>query len=246
MRPRGRKKRRREKNPQNRSRQAIAGENKLWLMLTPPENPFRGLLKSEKMAISNGVKMVVGLGNPGSEYVDTRHNTGFKVIDLLANTLNTEVKEKKFGARMGVGKFTDKKLILLKPWQFVNRSGQAVATAVGFHKLALSNLLVISDDMDLEAGRIRLRAKGSAGGHNGLADIIDKLGTDQFSRLRVGIGRSGEQTDVDFVLDRPSEAEKPLLSEAIKKARDAVLCWIECGIESAMSRFNSQQEKNTD
>lgn len=198
------------------------------------------------MVTSNGIKMVVGLGNPGSEYVDTRHNTGFKVIDLLANTLNIEVKEKKFGARTGVGEFTDKKLILLKPWQFVNRSGQVVATAMGFHRLSLNNLLIISDDMDLEAGRIRLRAKGSAGGHNGLADIIDKLGTDKFSRLRVGIGRSGEQTDVDFVLDRPSGTERPLLDEAIERARDAVLCWIEYGIDSAMNRFNIQKEKDTD
>ncbi len=192
------------------------------------------------MVISNGVKMVVGLGNPGKKYVDTRHNTGFKVIDLLARTLNIKIKTKKFGACLGVGRFAGKKLIPLKPWQGMNRSGQAVATAVGFYKIALDDLLVVVDDMYLEPGRIRLRAKGSAGGHNGLTDIIEKLGTDKFSRLRVGIGKSKEQTDIDFVLSRPSQIEMPLLNDAIENAQDTVLCWVEYGIEQAMCRFNSQ------
>jgi len=196
------------------------------------------------MVISNGIKMVVGLGNPGDEYVDTRHNMGFRVIDLLAETLKIEIKKKKFGARIGAGEFADKKLIILKPWQWMNRSGQPVATAVGFYKLALDDLLVVTDDMDLEPGRIRLRAKGSAGGHNGLADIIEELGTDEIARLRIGIGRNTEEEPVDFVLDRPTE-EKPLLDEAVERARDAVLCWIECGIEVAMNRFNVGKEKET-
>ena len=186
------------------------------------------------------MKMVVGLGNPGRKYVDTRHNTGFKVIDSLAKTLRIKTKTKKFGACMGAGKLADKKLILLKPWQFVNRSGQAVATAVGFYKIALDDLLVVIDDMYLKPGRIRLRVKGSAGGHNGLADIIEKLGTSRFGRLRVGIGRSKEQTDIDFVLGRPSQTEMPMINDAIEKAQDAVLCWVEYGIEQAMCRFNSQ------
>jgi PTH1 family peptidyl-tRNA hydrolase len=184
-------------------------------------------------------KMVVGLGNPGDEYIDTRHNTGFKVIDSLAEALEIKVRKRKFGARFASGEFADKKLILLKPWQFMNRSGQAVATAVGFYKLNLGNLLVVTDDMDLEPGRIRIRTKGSAGGHNGLADIIDKLGTNEFARCRIGIGRSVEQESVDYVLDRPTEAEKPLLAPAVERARDAVLCWIEYGLETAMNRFNS-------
>jgi len=192
------------------------------------------------------MKMVVGLGNPGGEYVDTRHNTGFKIIDLLAERVGIETKKKKFGARTGVGEFADKKLILLKPWQWMNRSGQAVATAAGFYKIAPEDLLVIVDDMDLEPGRIRLRASGSAGGHNGLADIIEKLGTDSFNRLRIGIGRSKEQTDVDFVLDRPSPDESPLLNDAIEKAKEAALCWIEHGIEQAMCQFNSAKENENE
>jgi PTH1 family peptidyl-tRNA hydrolase len=120
------------------------------------------------------MKIVVGLGNPGDEYIDTRHNTGFKVIDSLSEALEIEVRKRKFGARFGSGEFADKKLILLKPWQFMNRSGEAVATAVGFYKVDAGDLLVVTDDMDLEPGRIRIRAKGSAGGHNGLADIIER------------------------------------------------------------------------
>jgi len=204
------------------------------------------------------VKMVVGLGNPGDEYVDTRHNIGFKVIDSLADRLGAKVKRRKFGARLGEVEFAPAlgsrkagslagvnlsprrrgKLILLKPWQFMNRSGHAVATAVGFYKLPLCDLLVVTDDMALEPGRIRIRAKGSAGGHNGLADIIEKLGTNEFARCRIGIGPAGEQDPYDYVLDKPSKREKPLLDEAIVRAQEAVLCWVEHGIEKTMNEFN--------
>ena len=188
------------------------------------------------------MKMIVGLGNPGDEYADTRHNMGFKVIDLLAEALRIDTRKKKFGARFGSGKYANEKLILLKPWQFMNLSGQAVATAMGFYKLSFSDLIVVTDDMDLRAGRIRLRPKGSAGGHNGLADIIDKLRTDEFARCRIGIGRSDSEEAVDYVLDKPLEEEKPLLAEAIERARDALLCWIDYGIETAMNKFNSYDE----
>jgi PTH1 family peptidyl-tRNA hydrolase len=184
----------------------------------------------------------VGLGNPGDDYVNTRHNMGFKVIDSLAESLETEVKKRKFGARCGSAEFADKKLILLKPWQFMNRSGQSVATAVGFYKLSVKDLLVITDDMDLEPGRIRIRAKGSAGGHNGLADIIEKLGTNEFSRCRIGIGRSSEEDAVEHVLNKPAKEEEPLLAEAIEKARKAVLCWIKHGTERTMNEFNRFDE----
>ena len=159
------------------------------------------------MDISNGVKMVVGLGNPGRGYADTRHNIGFRVVDSLAQKLKIDVKKRKFAARFGWGESGDKKLILLKPWQFMNRSGSAVAKAMAFYKLSVGGLLVVSDDMALAVGAIRLRAKGSAGGHNGLADVIEKIGTNQFSRLRVGIGQSDREDDMDYVLSRPSERE---------------------------------------
>ena len=197
-------------------------------------------------------KLVVGLGNPGAEYADTRHNLGFKVIDSLAQALGVTVRKRKFAARFGQAEFADKKLILLKPWQFMNCSGQSVTTVVGFYKLTLSNLMVATDDMALEPGRIRIRAKGSAGGHNGLDDIIEKLGTNEFARCRIGIGHPRYQmsdtrfsssieypeSSIEYVLDRPSREEKVLLDEAILRARDAVLCWIEHGIEKAMNQFN--------
>lgn len=189
------------------------------------------------------IKMVVGLGNPGREYAATRHNCGFRVIDSLADALQIKVARRKFGARFGSGAFAGKNLILLKPWQFMNESGQAVATALGFYTLSTRDLLVVTDDMSLEPGRIRLRAKGSAAGHKGLADIIEKLGTDQFARLRIGIGQSDSDT-VDYVLSEPAEAEEPLLDEAIVRGRDAVLCWIESGIEATMNRFNSRLAKS--
>ncbi len=188
------------------------------------------------------MRMVVGLGNPDDRYIDTRHNTGFKAIDSLAQELGIDVRKRKFGSRFGLGEFADNKLILLKPWQYMNRSGQAVATAAGFYKLNIGELIVVTDDMDLEPGRIRLRYKGSAGGHNGLADIIQKLGTNEFARCRVGIGQSAEADAVGYVLGKPQEDEKPLLTAAIERARNAVLCWIEYGIETAMNKFNSYSE----
>ena len=194
------------------------------------------------MDISNGVKMVVGLGNPGREYADTRHNIGFRVVDSLAQKLKIDVKKRKFAARFGWGESGDKKLILLKPWQFMNQSGSAVAKAMAFYKLSVGDLLVVSDDMALAVGAIRLRAKGSAGGHNGLADVIEKLGTDQFGRLRVGIGKSDRVDDVDYVLSRPSEKERLLLDKATERAQEAVLCWVEHGIETAMNEYNRVQE----
>ena len=184
------------------------------------------------------MKLIVGLGNPGLEYANTRHNLGFKVIESLEAVLGVEVRRRKFGARVGAAEYAGKKLLLVKPWRFMNRSGQAVATALGFYKLGAGDLLVISDDLALEPGRVRVRAKGSAGGHNGLADIIEKLGTSQFGRCRIGIGQCPSPVAVDYVLAEPAEDEKPLLNEAIVLARDAVLCWVEFGIDEAMSRFN--------
>jgi PTH1 family peptidyl-tRNA hydrolase len=185
------------------------------------------------------IKMVVGLGNPGKKYVDTRHNAGFRVIDLLAEALTIDVRKRKFGAYLSEGEFVGKKLILLKPRRFMNRSGQVVATAVGFYKLALSDLLVVTDDMALSPGRIRIRAKGSAGGHNGLADVIEKLGTESIGRLRIGIGESSEEAAVDYVLDEPTESQKTMMDEGTERAREAVLCWVQYGIESAMNEFNN-------
>jgi PTH1 family peptidyl-tRNA hydrolase len=184
------------------------------------------------------MKIVAGLGNPGDRYAGTRHNAGFQVVDLLAEQLDIKVKTKKFGALIGAGEFAGKKLILVKPMQHMNHSGRVVATIVGFYKLLLEDLLVISDEMALEPGKMRIRAKGTAGGHKGLADIIEKLGTEQFARLRIGIGSSGQTDAVDFVLARPGTDEKLQIGQAAQRAKEAVLCWAVYGIERAMNEFN--------
>ncbi len=188
------------------------------------------------------VKLIVGLGNPGPEYAETRHNLGFKVIEALEIALSMEVNKRKFVARVGEASYAGQRLILMKPWKFMNRSGESVATAVGFYKLDLSGLIVVTDDMALEVGRIRVRAQGSAGGHNGLADIIEKLGSDEFARCRVGIGPAQSAEAVGHVLGRPPVQEKQLLNEAILRARDAVLCWVRFGIDKTMNEFNRIQE----
>jgi PTH1 family peptidyl-tRNA hydrolase len=189
--------------------------------------------------MAEATRIVVGLGNPGDEYVNTRHNIGFEVIDSLSEQLNIDVRKRKFSARFGLGEFSDKKLILLKPWRYMNRSGHPVATAVGFYKLDLTDLLVVTDDLALPPGKIRIRPAGSAGGHNGLADIIQKLGTEKFGRLRIGIGQSGRENAVDFVLNKPPKQDRVLLDEAIQRAGQAVISWLENGIEATMNRFNS-------
>lgn len=184
------------------------------------------------------VRLIVGLGNPGKEYEGTRHNVGFEIIDKLASRLCTDVKKKKFGALYGETVFDDKKIILFKPQDYMNRSGQNVATVAGFYRLPIENILVVTDDMALEPGSIRLRSKGSAGGHNGLSDIIRKIGTNEFARLRVGIGQSGRSETVGFVLGKPSAEDKKLISQAMEKASMAVLSWVSDGIDNAMNKFN--------
>ena len=186
------------------------------------------------------IKLIAGLGNPGDVYSDTRHNIGFKVIDVLADKLGIEVKQKKFSSLFGQGEVGGKKLILVKPWLYMNNSGQAVATAAGFFKLSKEDLLVVTDDMALEVGKLRLRMKGTAGGHNGLADIIEKLGTNEFCRLRVGIGQSVPGAAVGHVLGKPSKEEQKQLQAAIEQSALAVICWLENGINIAMNKFNSE------
>jgi len=189
------------------------------------------------------VRLVVGLGNPGPEYAETRHNLGFKVIEALEDALGIEVKQRKFNARIGEGLQAGVKVILMKPWKFMNRSGESVAAAVGFYKLDLRSLMVVVDDRALEPGAMRIRGQGSAGGHNGLADIIEKLGSNEFPRCRVGIGQCAGAEAVGYVLGRPDPQDKPLLNQAILKARDAVLHWLRFGLDKTMNEFNRAQEQ---
>jgi peptidyl-tRNA hydrolase, PTH1 family len=189
------------------------------------------------------IRLIIGLGNDGAQYAGTRHNVGFGVIELLAKRFEVKVKKKKFGAAVGEAELEDKKLILVKPLQYMNNSGQVVATAVGFYRVPPEKLLIITDDMALEPGRMRIRPKGSAGGHNGLSDIIEKLGTENFARLRIGIGKSNGQSDRDYVLTRPDKDEKKQIEATSQKAVEAILMWARLGVESAMNEFNSKNIK---
>ena len=185
-----------------------------------------------------GMQMIIGLGNPGKKYADTRHSVGFKVVDLLGGTLGIEIDKKSFGARFGKGEFAGNQVLLFKPLKYMNLSGQPVADAVGFYKVDLNDILIVSDDMWLEPGQIRLRAGGSAGGHNGLTDVLEKLGTEDIPRLRIGIGRCQPDGAVDYVLGEPDKKEADLVNEGIGRAKDAAICWLEEGIQSAMTKFN--------
>jgi peptidyl-tRNA hydrolase, PTH1 family len=185
------------------------------------------------------MKVVSGLGNPGDTYRLTRHNVGFRVVDLLADRWGvTQGRVRDGAARLEVTRDEPVgRVLLVKPARFMNLSGAPLRAAVrSVNADPETELLVVTDDADLPLGRIRLRRSGSAGGHNGLRDIIAALGTDQFSRLRVGIGRNGEM--VDHVLSTFGRDEEELAREAIATAADAVETWLAEGIEEAMNRFN--------
>ncbi len=186
------------------------------------------------------MKVICGLGNPGERYLLTRHNVGFRVVDLLADRwgLTGAGRVKEGAARLEVDRLEPiGRVMLVKPLRFMNQSGAAVKTAMRQTDAdPETDLLVIADDVDLPLGKVRLRRSGSAGGHNGLRDIIAAFGSDEFNRLRVGIGRDGET--VDHVLSTFKPGEKELASEAIMTAADAAERWLSDGIDAAMSEFN--------
>lgn len=184
--------------------------------------------------------LIVGLGNPGREYENTRHNIGFQVIEKLARQEQISVLEKKHKAIIGKGIVAGEKCILAKPQTFMNLSGESVRELAEYYKLdAASRLIVISDDVSLETGKIRIRKKGSAGGHNGLKNIIANLGNDTFIRVKMGVGEKPEGWDlVDHVLGRFSAKEQEVMNEAAERAADAVRTIIAQGADIAMNRFN--------
>ena len=184
--------------------------------------------------------LIVGLGNPGEKYEDTRHNVGFQVIDELAERQGRPVQRLKFKALTGLLTISGEKALVMKPVTYMNLSGEAVRPAADFYKLPPERILVISDDVALAAGRLRIRAKGSAGGHNGLKSIIQHLGTDQFPRIRVGVGEKPhpDYDLADWVLGRPQGEDKKAIDEAVKRAADAVECILTQGLERGMGKFN--------
>jgi peptidyl-tRNA hydrolase, PTH1 family len=185
------------------------------------------------------MKLIVGLGNPGSEYARTRHNAGFMVLERLATRHGITGVKSRFSAGVLDGQVAGHRCLLVQPMTFMNRSGQTVAEAVNFYKLELKDLLVVVDEAALPVGSIRLRATGSAGGHNGLSDIENRLGTQDYPRLRIGVESPTRASRKDFVLGRFTEEQLADLDPALERACDAIECWLNDGIDKAMSLFNA-------
>ncbi|MEO8890668.1 MAG: aminoacyl-tRNA hydrolase [Coleofasciculaceae cyanobacterium] len=187
-------------------------------------------------------QLIVGLGNPESKYDKTRHNIGFAAIDALARQSQISLSEnRRFQALSGEGASSSGKLRLLKPLTYMNRSGQAIRAATDWYKLPPESVLVIYDEMDLPLGRLRLRLSGSAGGHNGMKSAIAHLGTPDFPRLRIGIGRSdGEKDSISHVLGKFTPQETLLMSEVLQLVVDAVQYSLKHGVEKTMSIYNSR------
>ena len=188
------------------------------------------------------MKLVAGLGNPGKKYQGTRHNVGFEVLAELANRQGAPQPASKFDAEVVELMIGSEKVMLLAPQTFMNASGRSVRKCFDFYQPELSDLVVVCDDLNLDLGRIRWRAKGSAGGQNGLKDIIRHLGTQEFSRLRFGIGRPPERMDsADYVLSRFTADERSAVDRVIATAADSIECWVSEGVDSAMNRFNAEE-----
>ena len=183
------------------------------------------------------MKLIVGLGNPGKEYKLTRHNVGFMVVEELARRLGVQKETARFEAVLAQTQLQAEKLLLAKPLTFMNLSGKAVAGIMRWYKLAPEDLLIVYDDMDLPEGAVRLRAQGGTGGHNGMKSIVASLATQDFSRIRIGIGRSDLPT-VPHVLGKFSKTELPVIEAAVTKAADAAECWVIHGINQAMNTYN--------
>src|SRR3990172_3481425 len=182
------------------------------------------------------MKLIVGLGNLGRKYEQTRHNVGFDVLNRLAGRCGDGGAKDKFDGRVMEATIAGERVLLLWPHTFMNRSGECVGPAVEFYKLELADLLVVCDDFNLPLGKLRFRSEGSAGGQNGLADIIRRLGTEEFSRLRLGIGPVPDNWDAaDFVLARFAADERKGIDETIELAADGAECWVAEGIEAGMN-----------
>ncbi|KAA9012005.1 aminoacyl-tRNA hydrolase [Niallia endozanthoxylica] len=185
------------------------------------------------------MKLIVGLGNPGKQYENTRHNVGFEVIDALAEKLSISLDQAKFKGIYGKAIIDGEKVFLLKPLTYMNLSGESISAIMDYFQIDTEDLLVIYDDMDLPAGKIRLRQKGSAGGHNGIKSTIAHVGTQEFNRIRVGINRpTGSMSITDYVLGRFTNEEKELINEAVAQSTDACVEWIKKPFLQVMNTYN--------
>jgi PTH1 family peptidyl-tRNA hydrolase len=188
--------------------------------------------------------LLIGLGNPGREFRETRHNVGFMLLDRLAVKLNARFTRLQSRALVASATYADRKIILAKPQTFMNLSGQSVQGLVHFYKLPLTNLLIAHDDLDLPFGTIRIRPDGGSAGQKGMSSILERLGTDDFPRLRLGIGRPpGQMQAPDYVLQEFSNAELTIVSETLNRAVNATLTFVTEGLDAAMTKYNGNFEK---
>lgn len=185
--------------------------------------------------------IIVGLGNPEPEYSNTRHNMGFDVINKLAKKHNINLNKNKFDAIYGTGIIENEKVLLVKPQTFMNNSGEAVEKFIKFYKESLENLLIIYDDMDTDIGNIRVRAKGGPGSHNGMKSIVNELSSEDFPRIRVGIGKPLNEFDrINYVIGKLSNEEHSKLEKGEELAVEAAEFWIKNGIDNSMNKFNTK------
>ena len=181
--------------------------------------------------------LIVGLGNPGKKYALTRHNMGFRVIDLLSDEAGIDVDKEVFNGLLGRGKIFNEDVLLFKPTTFMNLSGTAVQQVVHYFKINTEDIIVCYDDMALAPGAIRLRIQGSSGGQKGIQNIIDQLGTDQIKRIRVGIGEPSDNA-IDYVLSKPLKEEEPLIDDAVNRSVEALKEAMKSSFEKAMTKYN--------
>jgi peptidyl-tRNA hydrolase, PTH1 family len=184
------------------------------------------------------MRLIAGLGNPGTEYAGTRHNVGFEVMEILARRHGIAVSKRNFKAVYGEGTIGAERVLLVRPMTFMNLSGEAIAAMARYYKLTPAEVVVVLDEINLPVGRIRLRFKGSAGGQNGMASVIQHLGTQDVPRIRIGVGGARPGNMVGHVLGRFRPEEQLLIEEAYERAADAVECAVTEGFELAMNRYN--------
>jgi len=187
--------------------------------------------------------IIAGLGNPGKKYENTRHNMGFIAIDLLAEEFGIKVDKLKFKSLVGEGRIAGQRVLLMKPQTYMNLSGEAIREAVNFYKIDPEELIVIYDDIDIPTGTFRIRKKGSAGTHNGMRSVVYQIQSDQFPRIRVGIGSEKKVDLIHYVTGGVSKSEKELLEDALVKAAKSAACIVEKGIDKAMNEYNVRPPK---
>jgi PTH1 family peptidyl-tRNA hydrolase len=191
------------------------------------------------------MKLILGIGNYGDIYKDTRHNSGFQAIDLVASDFNIDINKKTFKSLVGKGRIFNEDVLLVKPLTYVNLSGEALIAVKNFYKVDIDDIIILVDDMDTEPGNVRLKLKGSSAGHNGLKNIIQLLGTDQFRRIRIGIGRPAPSSNPnripDYVLSSARDADEyEAWKDGISKAAEALEYTLKFGFEKAMTKYNAE------